>query len=109
MKKIIALPFFLILVLFVESAMAVEFTNYNGTFVRGSGAPITETVTFPGIEGTGVLRIYNGAEDDSLEKVSSSIVMVNSREVFSQENFNQNVSFFRKRNTINSGTELNLG
>ena len=96
MKKILSLSLLFIFALLVESAIAVEITNYDGKFVRGAGAPVTKTVTFPGVEGTAVLKLFNGAEDDTLEKVSSSIIKVNGVDIFAQDSFNQNVSYLEK-------------
>ena len=82
MKKTGLITFLLLLVFCVGVSSAVEVTCYSGKFIRGTGSPITETVSgIPGIVGPGLLRVYNGAEDDSVEKVSSSILMFNGVDV----------------------------
>jgi uncharacterized protein (TIGR02145 family) len=96
MKKTLILLSLFILASLSAPAMAVEVTNYNGTFVRGSGATLTETITFPGVEGVAVLRLSNGAEDDSMEKVSSAILKINGIDIFSQDDFDQNVSYLER-------------
>ena len=53
------------------------------TCIRGTGAPVTEAFTFPGFSGPATVKLTNGGlEDDSSEKVSSSIVTVNGQVVF---------------------------
>lgn len=106
MRKISMLSLFFIFILFLESSAAVEVTNYNGTFVRDSGTPVTETVNFPGVEGAAVLKVYNAAEDDSFEKVSSSIIEVNGVDIFSQDSFNQNVSYLEKEIQLIEGENI---
>jgi hypothetical protein len=96
MKKTLILLSLFILASLSDPAMAVEVTNYNGTFVRGSGATLTETITFPGVEGVAVLRLSNAAEDDSMEKVSSSIIKINGIDIFSQDDFNRNFSYLER-------------
>ena len=104
MKKILSLSLFFIFALLVDSAIAVEVNNYSGTFVRGSGSPVTETDTFSsGVGGIAVLRVFNGAEDDTLEKVSSSIIKINGTDIFTQESLNQNVSYLEKDILLNEG------
>lgn len=72
----------------------------DGTFVRGTGSPITETRTFPGNSGSAKIIVYNGGTQDDLgEKVSSSIISVNGAIVFFPSEFNQNV--LKTENTIN--------
>lgn len=106
MKKTLLLTLLLISVLLIESASAVEVTNFNGTFVRGSGAPFAETITFPGVEGVAILRISNAAEDDSTEKVSSSIIKINGIDIFTQDGLNQNVSYLEKEIQLNEGNNF---
>lgn len=86
------------------SYAAVDVTVLNETFVRGTGTPITETRTFPGVSGTAIIKLYNGsATDSTIEKVSSSIITVNGQVVFDSSNFSQNVSYLEKQITLNEG------
>ena len=94
MKKLSLLIAFMLLVGMATSVQAdVEVTCFDGIFERATGAPVAKTVYFPGIAGPATIRVYNGAEDDSYEKVSSSIISVNGNVVFSSSNFSQGVSY----------------
>ena len=94
MKKLSLLIAFMLLVGMTTSVQAgVEVTCFEGIFERATGAAVAETVNFPGIAGSATIRVYNGAEDDSFEKVSSSIIMVNGVGVLTQESFNQNIDY----------------
>lgn len=74
------------------------------TCVRGTGEPLTETFTFPGVSGQATVKLWNGSlEDDSIEKVSSSIVTVNGQVVFGPSEFNQNVGYLEKETTLVEG------
>ena len=85
---------FMLLVGMTTSVQAgVEVTCFEGIFERATGVPVAETVNFPGIAGPATIRVYNGAEDDEAEKVSSSIISVNGNVVFSSSNFSQGVSY----------------
>ncbi|MBC2704551.1 hypothetical protein [Desulfobacula sp.] len=96
---------------FIGVASAVEVVKYEGLFERGTGAPIFETADFPADIGTGVLKVYNSAENDDYESVSSSKIMLNGADVLSPENFNQEVEYIEieilldKENSIS--VELN--
>ena len=94
MKKLSLLIAFMLLVGMTTSVQAgVEVTCFEGIFERTTGAAVAETVNFPGIAGAATIRVYNGAEDDSYEKVSSSIISVNENVVFSSSNFSQGVIY----------------
>ncbi|MBM9514701.1 PGAP1-like alpha/beta domain-containing protein [Desulfogranum marinum] len=93
MFKKIGLAILILLVGLVSVTLGVEVTCLEDSFTRGEGQPVTEYQTFPGIEGPAVLRIYNGAEDDSVEKVSSTVISVNGGNVATPDNFNQNVDY----------------
>jgi hypothetical protein len=87
----------------VSIASAVEVTclsTEDGTFVRGPGGPVTETVTFPGVVGPALLKMYNGADDDSYEKVSSSIISVNGVDVATPDVFNHNIEYGMLQRTV---------
>jgi len=89
--------FFLVVVVLIltsaTSYASVEVTCFSGNFIRGKGSPIVETHGFQGLTGTAVLRVINGASDDSYKKVSSSVIKVNGIAVLSQDDFNQNVGY----------------
>ena len=74
------------------------------TCTRSTGAPVTETFTFPGLAGAATVKLCNGSlEDDSIERVSSSTVSVNGQEVFGPSNFNQNVDYLETQVTLSEG------
>lgn len=101
MKKLSLLIAFMLLVGMTTSVQAgIEVTCFENIFERATGAPVAKTVNFPGIAGPATIRVYNGAEDDEAEKVSSSIISVNGNVVFSSSNFSQGVSY------INAEVEL---
>ncbi|SDP70072.1 matrixin family metalloprotease [Desulforhopalus singaporensis] len=96
MLKRIALIILMLLGIFVNRASAVEVTCLDPSdraFTRGTGEPVTETVTFPGVIGPALLKIYNGANDDTNEKVSSTMISLNGVNVTTPEMFNQNVDY----------------
>jgi hypothetical protein len=76
-------------------AAAGTFTVFGPqNYVRGTGAPVTETGTFtvliPGAQYT--LKVFNGGlVNDQSELVSSTVVTLNGVQVISESNFNQNV------------------
>lgn len=76
-------------------AAAGTFTPFGPqNYVRGTGAPVTETGTFtvlnPATQYT--LKAFNGGlQNDQTELVSSTVVTVNGVQVLGPSNFNQNV------------------
>ena len=86
----------------VPTAMAQapgEFTVFQKTYERASGAPVTVHDTFsvlnPGTLWT--VRAVNGdLEDDAVERVSSSRMEVNGIEILSPNQFNQNVQYIEE-------------
>jgi len=87
----------------INSVFAVEITCFDETFVRGDGAPVTEYVTFPGISGSAVLKIENGAADGVYEKVSSSIISINGVDIIGSDSFNQNLDYIEVPVTLLEG------
>jgi PKD domain len=74
---------------------ASSFTAFGPEdFVRSTGAPVQETRTFtvsnPGLPY--MLRLYNGGQQGQYCPISSATVLVNGRTIFSQSNFNPNVT-----------------
>jgi hypothetical protein len=107
MKKVGLIMLSILLFFFVGASSAAEITRFAGEFIRRNGPPVAETVQqIPGIPGSGFLRVYNGASDDSIEKVSSSIIKINNIDLLTQEDFNQNVDYLetdillKEQNTI---------
>lgn len=77
------------------------------TCIRGTGEPVTETFTFPGVSGPATVKLTNGSlKNGSIEKVSSSIVTVNGQVVFGSSEFNQNVGYLEK--AINLSERQNI-
>jgi hypothetical protein len=94
MKKTGLFTLMLLLVFSVVNSSAVEVTYDCGTFIRGKGAPIVQTIDeIPGIPGTtGLLRVINSSEDDKFKKVSSAVIMFNGVNVLSPNNFKKKVN-----------------
>lgn len=93
MKKISLISLILLLTVLSGTSYAVEVTCFSGEFIRQKGSPIVETRNFPGVIGSAILKVYNGADDDTYERVSSSIINVNDVDVLTQKDFNQNVDY----------------
>ncbi|WP_163336052.1 leucine-rich repeat domain-containing protein [Desulfopila sp. IMCC35008] len=86
----------ILLSLFVGSSYSAELKCLDaseGVFVRSSGQPVIESLTFPGLAGPALITIRNGATDDTLERVSSSVISVNGIDLATPDVFNQNVGF----------------
>lgn len=97
------LMIFLLLLTATTGYASVEVKCFEREFVRGTGGPELITDNFLGIEGTATIRIYNGAEDDTAEKVSSSTIKANDVDVFSTDSFNQNVDCLETEIPLNEG------
>src|SRR3990172_7744048 len=104
-KSILFLMGFMVLFLVATISFAmVDVKVFDNTFVRGTGTPVTETKTFPGVSGKAIIKVYNGGlEDAETERVSSSIIKINGQIIFDQSNFNQNVATLEKEITLNDG------
>ena len=63
MKKLglLLIIVFFIFLLSVANAV-VGVTCFEGDFVRDKAKPITETKTFPGIEGQATIKVFNGGK-----------------------------------------------
>ena len=60
------------------------------SFTRGTGEPVTETLSFSALGGSAIIKLKNGnLEDTSAERVSSSLITVNGQVIFGPSNFNQ--------------------
>lgn len=104
MFKRVGFTILMLLGFLVGVSSAVELTCFEDSFVRGSGQPITKYRSFPGIAGPAILKIYNGADDDSYEKVSSSIISINGIDIATPEVFNQNVDYVEVPVDLQEGT-----
>ncbi len=79
----------------IPTSRASSFTAFGPEdFVRSTGAPVQETRTFtvanPRLPY--VLRLYNGGQQGQYCPVSSAIVTVNGRVIFTPNNFNPHVT-----------------
>lgn len=95
MFKRIWVVILLLLAIFVGVAHSVEVACLDtaaGVFVRGAGQPVVESRTFPGVAGPALFIIHNGAADNSLKRVSSSVITLNGIEIVTPDDFNQNVA-----------------
>ena len=106
MKRISCLLVLSAVLLIVAPAYAiVNVQCFNQDFIRGTGKPVTETLTFPGIRGSATIKVYNGDQNDSGkgERVSSAVITVHGVDVFGTSDFNQKVSYLEKKIAINEG------
>ena len=81
MKKVQLLLLTLFCLLPFNYAYGVtEITLTNDTYIRGTGAPIVETVSFPAKAGPANITVINGnLEDTEVERVSSSLIALNGK------------------------------
>jgi len=103
MFKRIGLITLILLGFIANISHAVEISYLEESFVRGTGTPVTDSVLFTGVAGPALLRVHNGADDDSYEKVSSSIISINGIDVATPEVFNQNVNYLEVPVTLIDG------
>jgi hypothetical protein len=110
MRKTVVIFMLFFVFAFMGVASAIEVEVFNDTFVRGTGAPVTEFRNFDikGISGPAILKITNGAEDDTYEKVSSSEITVNGDCIFDASNFNQNVVFLESPINLDDNNTLEV-
>lgn len=90
---------------------ASEFTVFGPrVFLRQSGQPITETVTFNAVlPGTYTLQFYNGGlEDDEYSLVSASEIFFNDVNILSPNELNQKVSYIEKTVTLQAVNEISV-
>jgi hypothetical protein len=103
-KYIIYANIIFVLFFAATNIWAVEVSVFERTYLRGTGAPITETDTFPGINGIATIRVTNGGlEDADYEMVSSSIIVLNGEVIIDSSNFNQNVDIIEVEKTLTGG------
>ena len=85
----------------------LEVTLLDKTFVRGTAQPITERVFFPSQSGEVTVFLTNGdAQDATIEKVSSSRIVLDANILFDESNFNQNVNSLDKSVSVGTGTHI---
>jgi len=81
------------------------------TYQRSNGAPLTVTNNFsyPRPGDICLARIYNGGMVDAdYERVSSSVIMFNGSEIFSPNEFNQQVNYLEKSVTMAAANQLDV-
>ena len=91
---------FLLFLLSPAVSLAGTFTAFGPQdFLRGTGAPVTETRSFTvrNPTTTYTLRIFNGGLKGDLGRVSSAVIRVNGRAVVGPQEFNQNVGLIERQ------------
>ena len=87
---------FTIFISFEVSASGITLIE-NTSFIRSKGKPKTETVQFHYQEGANYqINLFNGGEHDQYCRISSAIVKLNGKEIFTQRDFNQQVAYLTK-------------
>ena len=87
------------------NVFAGEFTVFNKTYIRGTGSPtsIVDNFNVPNPNTTWTLKAINGSlEDDTVEMVSSSTLLLNNEEILQSNQFNQNTNLITVPVTLNS-------
>ena len=79
---------------------------FNGTFERSTKTPATNEMStktsetqighFNAVDGGAIVEVYNGAQEDGAQKVSSATISINGKQVIGPSDFNQNVDYIKK-------------
>ena len=80
------------------------------TFIRKTGKPVVETVSFTvkNPDTTYTLYIYNGETNSEYKRVSSAVVTLNGTTIFDTNDFNQQVSVLKKEVNVSASNELQV-
>src|SRR3989304_2274453 len=90
---------------------ASTFTAFGPeTFIRTTGKPVVETVSFTvkNPDTTYTLYIYNGETNSEYKRVSSAVVTLNGTTIFDTNDFNQQVSVLKKEVNVSASNELQV-
>ena len=90
---------------------ASTFTAFGPeTFIRTTGKPVVETVSFTvkNPDTTYTLYIYNGGTNSEYKRVSSAVVTLNGTTIFDTNDFNQQVSVLKKEVNVSASNELQI-
>ena len=90
---------------------ASTFTAFGPeTFIRKTGKPVVETVSFTvkNPDTTYTLYIYNGETNSEYKRVSSAVVTLNGTTIFDTNDFNQQVSVLKKEVNVSASNELQV-
>lgn len=90
---------------------ASTFTAFSPeTFIRKTGKPVVETVSFTikNPDTTYTLYIYNGGTNSEYKRVSSAVVTLNGTTIFDTNDFNQQVSILKKGVNVSASNELQV-
>lgn len=103
LKIVIALlSLFLVVLIIAPSAFSGVLLGPK-KYQRTSGSPNTYTDTFQAAAGSGSLIIHNG-DSAGNNRVSSAVIYLNGKTIFSPSDFNQKVYNLQKSVQLNSGT-----
>lgn len=97
----------------LSSVSNAEWVTLYGpeTFYRSSGAPevVNDTFTSPQDGLVCLIKVYNGSmEDGAYELVSSTVIEHNGTEIFSPNEFNQQVNYIEKPITVSLANTLDV-
>jgi len=107
MKKLsMILIVFLIFGLSATGYTSEECLLFDGTFERSTKTPGTNKIStktsetqighFNAVDGGAIVEVYNGAQEDGAQKVSSATISINGKQVIGPSDFNQNVDYIKK-------------
>ena len=90
---------------------ASTFTAFGPeTFIRKTGKPVVETVSFTvkNPDTTYTLYIYNGGTNSEYKRVSSAVVTLNGSTIFDTNDFKRRVSVLQKQVNVSARNELQV-
>ena len=108
----------ILIVFFIFGLSATGYSSegcllFNGTFERSTKTSATNVLSvqnsetqigqFKAVDGGALVRVYNGAQEDEAQKVSSATIFINGKKVIGPSNFNQNADYIEKMVEVNSG------
>lgn len=108
----------ILIVFFIFGLSATGYSSegcllFNGTFERSTKTSATSVLSvkdseaqigqFKAVDGGALVKVYNGAQEDEAQKVSSATIFINGKKVIGPSNFNQNMDYIEKMVEVNGG------
>lgn len=108
----------ILIVFFIFGLSATGYSSeecllFNGTFERSTKTSSTSVLSvknseaqigqFKAVDGGALVKVYNGAQEDEAQKVSSATIFINGKKVIGPSNFNQNMDYIEKMVEVNGG------
>ncbi len=108
----------ILIVFFIFGLSATGYSSegcllFNGTFERSTKTSTANVLSvknsetqigqFKAVDGGVLVKVYNGAQEDDAQKVSSATIFINGKKVIGPSNFNQNMDYIEKMVEVNGG------